>query len=90
MILLFELFLHEKQQNMNLASIGGMYMRDEYDFSKSVQNPYNKKLRKQITINLDVDVIDYFKAEAQRTGIPYLREQPARLFLAGWFGRKLL
>ncbi|HZX13283.1 MAG TPA: antitoxin, partial [Thermodesulfobacteriota bacterium] len=25
-------------------------MRKEYDFSKSVKNPYTKKLKKQITI----------------------------------------
>ncbi len=30
-----------------------------------------KKEKKPVTIRLDVDVIDYFKAEADRTGIPY-------------------
>jgi len=46
-------------------------MRDEYDFSKSRGNPYAKKLKKQITINLDNDTIDYFKAQSERSGIPY-------------------
>ena len=46
-------------------------MRDEYDFNESRPNPYAKKLRRQVTMNLDGDVIDYFKAEATRTGIPY-------------------
>lgn len=46
-------------------------MRDEYSFEGSRPNPYVKKLRRQITMNLDVDVIDYFKAEAERSGIPY-------------------
>lgn len=46
-------------------------MRDEYSFEGSRPNPYVKKLRRQVTINLDVDVIDYFKAEAERSGIPY-------------------
>jgi uncharacterized protein (DUF4415 family) len=38
-----------------------MTMRDEYDFSKAKKNPYAKKLKKQITIRLETDVIDYFK-----------------------------
>ncbi len=48
-------------------------MRDEYDFSKmdGVRNPYVKKLKKQITININNDTIDYFRSEADRTGIPY-------------------
>ncbi len=46
-------------------------MRDEYDFSAARKNPYAKKLKKQITINLDVDTIDYFKALASQTGVPY-------------------
>lgn len=46
-------------------------MRDEYDFSNARKNPYAKKLKKQITINIDSDTIDYFKAQAENTGIPY-------------------
>lgn len=46
-------------------------MRDEYDFSESRPNPYARKLRKPVTMNLDIDVIDYFKAESARTGTPY-------------------
>ena len=46
-------------------------MRDEYDFSGARKNPYAKKLKKQITINLDADTIDYFKAQSQDSGIPY-------------------
>lgn len=30
-----------------------------------------KKERRPVTMRLDLDVIDYFKAEADRTGIPY-------------------
>ena len=36
-------------------------MKDEYDFSDSVQNPYFKKLKKQMTIRLEEEVVDYFK-----------------------------
>ena len=46
-------------------------MKAEYDFSQSRKNPYAKKLKKQITINLDSDAIDYFKAQAKESGIPY-------------------
>ena len=46
-------------------------MKEEYDFSKAIKNPYAKKLKKQITINIDSDTIDYFKEQASATGIPY-------------------
>ena len=46
-------------------------MRSEYDFSNSVQNPYAKKNKTQVTIRLENGIIDYFKKEATRTGIPY-------------------
>lgn len=48
-----------------------MIMRDEYDFSSARKNPYAKKLKKQITINIDSDTIDYFKGQSEHTGIPY-------------------
>lgn len=46
-------------------------MREEYDFSESVKNPYAKHLRKPVTIQLGIDVIDYFKEMAEEIGIPY-------------------
>lgn len=48
-------------------------MRKHYDFDKmkSRKNPYAGKLKKQITIRIGVDVIDYFKELAEETGIPY-------------------
>ena len=46
-------------------------MRAEYDFSKGRKNPYLKKLRKQITINIDAETIDYFKGQSETSGIPY-------------------
>ncbi|RXJ69178.1 antitoxin [Halarcobacter ebronensis] len=46
-------------------------MRDEYDFSKSVKNPYAKKVKKQISIKIEVDTINYFKELAAKSGIPY-------------------
>ena len=48
-------------------------MKKEYDLSKmkSRPNPYAEHLKKAITIRLGVDVIEYFKAQAAETGIPY-------------------
>jgi predicted DNA binding CopG/RHH family protein len=46
-------------------------MRAEYNFSKAKPNPYIKKLRKQITIRIDTDTIEYFKKQAEETGIKY-------------------
>lgn len=46
-------------------------MREEYDFSNAVKNPYAKKLKQQVTINIDSDVIAYFKKMSADSGIPY-------------------
>ena len=46
-------------------------MKEEYDFTKAKKNPYAKKLRQQVTINLDSSVIDYFKEMSASSGIPY-------------------
>ena len=46
-------------------------MRKEYDFSKSKKNPYSRKLKRQITIRIETDTIDYFKKLAAESGISY-------------------
>ncbi|MDO5041955.1 MAG: BrnA antitoxin family protein [Slackia sp.] len=46
-------------------------MPAEVDFSESIPNPYVGRTRRRITINVDGDTVDYFKAEARRTGVPY-------------------
>ena len=46
-------------------------MRKEYDFSKGVPNPYVKRLKRQITIRLEPETIDYFKSLAVGVGMPY-------------------
>ena len=48
-------------------------MRKEYDFARmrGRKNPYAKWLKKQITIRMGVDIIDYFKGLAEESGIPY-------------------
>jgi predicted DNA binding CopG/RHH family protein len=50
---------------------GGNEMKEEYNFSNARKNPYAKKLKKQVTINLDNDTIGYFKEMARTSGIPY-------------------
>jgi predicted DNA binding CopG/RHH family protein len=46
-------------------------MRKKYDFSKGKRNPYAKKLKKQITIRLDDETLEYFKSLSAETEIPY-------------------
>jgi len=48
-------------------------MKKEYDLSKmkARKNPYASKLKKQVTIRMGEDVVTYFKALAEESGIPY-------------------
>ena len=46
-------------------------MKKSYDFSKSVKNPYLRKPKKQLTIRLDEDTIEYFRSLSEESGIPY-------------------
>lgn len=48
-------------------------MRKEYDIEKlnPRKNPYAKALKKQVTINLDASVVEYFKDSSKSVGIPY-------------------
>ena len=48
-------------------------MEKEYDIEKlnPRKNPYAKRVKKQITINIDGDTIDFFKAKSEKCGIPY-------------------
>ena len=46
-------------------------MRKNHDFSKASKNPCTKRLKKQITIRLESEVIHSFKTLSAETGIPY-------------------
>lgn len=46
-------------------------MRDEYDFSDAMANPYAKRLKKQVTIRLDQSVLEYFKQLSEDVDVPY-------------------
>lgn len=47
------------------------FLEKEFDFSNAVKNPYAKELKKQVTIKISPSVIDYFKAQAEKVGMPY-------------------
>ncbi len=48
-------------------------MRDEYNISDlhPRKNPYTKKLKQQITININTETVAYFKTLSEQVGIPY-------------------
>lgn len=46
-------------------------MREEYDFSNATRNPYVNQDKKQITIRINSETIEYFKQQAAETGISY-------------------
>ncbi len=48
-------------------------MRDEYDV-KSLnprKNPYSSKAKQQVTMNMNISTVEYFKAMASESGVPY-------------------
>jgi predicted DNA binding CopG/RHH family protein len=47
------------------------FLEKEFNFDKAIKNPYAKELKKQITIRIPFNVIDYFKNESHETGVPY-------------------
>ena len=48
-------------------------MRDEYNIKElnPRKNPYSNRLKKQVTINLDVETVEYFKKMSEQNGVPY-------------------
>lgn len=47
-------------------------MIKEFNFDNAIRNPYvDKNLKRQITINLNGKVIDYFKEMSEKKGVPY-------------------
>jgi len=61
----------EKRLKMKVKNIGDKTMEPEYDLSKMKKrpNPFAKQLKKQVTISLGIDVIEYFETMAQEKGI---------------------
>jgi len=66
-------------------------MKKEYDFTKMKgrKNPYAKRLKKQVTIRMGIDIIEYFKRMSEDTGIPYQNLINLYLRECGQSGRKI-
>jgi uncharacterized protein (DUF4415 family) len=72
-------------------------MKKEYDFAGGKKNPYITDLKKQVTIRLDSETINYFKRLSEGNGIPYqtlinlyLRDcaQKHKRLRMGWLSHK--
>ena len=46
-------------------------MREEYDFSNAIKNPYTKPSKTTVTIRLDKATVDYFKGLSEEISMPY-------------------
>ena len=49
------------------------YMRDEYDIKNlnPRKNPYAKKMKQQVTMNMNTTTVEYFKSMSLESGVPY-------------------
>jgi uncharacterized protein (DUF4415 family) len=72
-------YFGSKSDKIRNKAIPGVFMRKEYDFSKSKKSPYTKELKKPVTIRLNSDIISYFKNLAEEIGVPY--QQLINLYL---------
>lgn len=79
-IQLYGLYHHEKQRQTRKKDMKGIYnimvndndyLNKEFNFDNAIKNPYVKRLRKSITMNVDIEVLDYFKEQSSNIGIPY-------------------
>ncbi len=77
-IIMIRSYVQEKQAGQKKTPISNsgkddMQMRDEYEIRKldPRRNPYAKETKKQISIKIDQNVIDYFKELSSNNGIPY-------------------
>lgn len=46
-------------------------MKKNYGFSDAARNPYARRLKKQLTIRLDTDTVDYFQSLSRELSLPY-------------------
>jgi uncharacterized protein (DUF4415 family) len=55
------------------CSSGGLEneMKKNYDFSTAARNPYAKRLKRQLTIRLDEETIEYFQGLSREMSLPY-------------------
>ena len=62
-------------------------MREEYDFSEGVKNPYVKQPKTTVTIRLDKETVGYFKRLAEKVNMPY--QTLINLYLTDCAARKV-
>ncbi|PID48043.1 MAG: antitoxin [Proteobacteria bacterium] len=63
-------------------------MKEEYDFSNAIPNPYvDKNLKKQVSMNVNISTIEYFKSLGKKKGVPY--QTLINIFLSDCAERKL-
>ena len=48
-----------------------MFAKKKYGFTNAESNLNIKKIRRQISIRIDIETIEYFKKKAEETGIGY-------------------
>ena len=80
--MVIRLYRLERQINTNRNNTGVSYYEKNTIFQNQLKNPYAKHLKKQVTLRLGIDVIDYFKKLAEETGVPYQKSYqpiPTRL-----------
>lgn len=46
-------------------------MKKHYDFAGAKPNPHAKRLKKQLTIRMDPDTLQYFQGLADEFAVPY-------------------
>ena len=56
-----------KASKRRRKSMSDIEMINEYNFEKSIENPYIKHLKQPITIRIEPDTINYFKELAQES-----------------------
>jgi hypothetical protein len=46
-------------------------MKKNYDFGGAIRNPYANRLKKQLTIRLDTETVNYFQELSRELSLPY-------------------
>jgi predicted DNA binding CopG/RHH family protein len=62
-------------------------MREEYDFSEGVKNPYIKPQKITVSIRLNKTTVDYFKGLSEEVNMPY--QTLINLYLTDCAAKKL-
>ena len=63
--------LEKATKRRSMQYHGGGYEKKNIIFQKGKKNPYIADLKKQVTIRLDAETINYFRHLSEKNGIPY-------------------